>query len=416
MNRSAARRYVLAYADQGLTALLSLGVSLWLIRRGVPEAFGAYVFWANTVLVIGTLVAGMTAVHLHRLPPGPPTARRGAERVILSATIAFTALAALGTAAAVPLLSPPFGLWAAVVFVPGTLVGLYARSLAASRGVLGAAAAVSAAVFATVLLGLAVGFLLDQAATAQEVLLLAGVGQAVGGGWALAWLARAGGGSAAGPDFGRDTRRRWRAMLRRSGWPVLAGMANETSTRLYIFLVAAWAGAPALASLGAAQMMLRPATLLAGAWAAAARTGLAARRYAGDAGGFRRLVVIGGAGPALATFGLGLALAAAWPLVSRYLYGGRYPDLAGVVVLWGVNMGLSCFVVAGTVALQALRRLRAAAAAEVVAALVCAVAMPAVLLVLPPPAVLGSMILALALQVTLQARAVRRALRTVGAG
>jgi hypothetical protein len=98
-------------------------------------------------------------------------------------------------------------------------------------------------------------------------------------------------------------------------------------------------------------------------------------------------------------------------LVSTYLYGGRYPALGGIVLLWSVYMAIACCVLAGTVGLQALRRLRVAAASDLTGALVCAAAMPLLLWIFPPPAALAAMILAGLAQVFVQGRAIRRALR-----
>ena len=402
-------RFALAFAEQGFTALLSLGVTLWLIRRGTAEQLGGYVFWANLVLVAGTLIAAFTSVHLYRLPPGPG-GRWRAERAILSANLLLVALSGLGTAALVAVLGPPFGIWTAALLVPGTVLGLHARSLAASRGALGLSAAVSAAAFLSVAALMAVELALGDPPSVPLLLAVNGAAQGLAG--AAVILRLAGKGAA---DFGPGARRRWRAMARRSGWALLAGAANETFTRLYIFLVAAWFGPVALAGLAAAQAMLRPATLLAGAFGAAARAPLAVRRHEGDARGFWRLLVIGATGPALVTLALGAGMAALWPLVAHWVFGGRYEGLEGVVLLWAVVMAISCFWVAGLSALQVLGRLRALAAAESGGALTAAAAMPPLLHLFGPPGALAAIALGGVVQVSLMVRGVRRGLAAAGA-
>ena len=396
------RRFVLGFGDQGLTALMSLIVSIWLIRRGAEGEFGAYIFWASAALLAVSLVSSLTTVHLHRLRPGAGAGRRATERSLLSATLFLTLVGALVTGFALLLLPTPLALVGAVILVPGTLLGFYARALAISRGAVGWATMISLLVFGVVLAGLGAEIALGWPATAQHVLVLMGAAQGLAGGAVLAWLSA---GSPPGLDSG--LRRRWAALLRRSAWPLAGGVAFEISTRLYVFLVAAWAGTAAMAALAAAQTLLRPATLLAGAWAAAARSALAAHRHEGDVAGFRRVLRWGALGPALATLFLGLGLATSWPLVSAWLLAGRYPDIAGTVLLWTVNLAIACFIFSHGVALQALGQLRAAAQADLAAAVVTAVSMPALLWLLPPPGALLAMMLGGALQLVLQRRALR---------
>lgn len=393
------RRYLLAFGDQGLTALLSLAVSLWLIRRGGPEDFGAFVFWMSAAQVVSTLAGSLTSVHLHRLPPAPLAGRRGMERALLAATILLAGLSGTITLLALPLLGAPLGLWGAALLVPGTLIGTYARILATSRAELGQALAISLAVSVLVLAGMGIGALLGWPATANQVLVLAGLGQALAGGLVLARLS-----AGQRPDWAG---RRWRALLRHSGWPLAGGISAEVATRLYVFMVAAWAGTAAMAALAAGQTLLRPATLLAGAWAGAARSALARHRHAGDDAAFVRLVGLGALGPAVATLLLGIGLAWFWPWVSALAYGGRYAGLAGVVLLWTVAMVIACFVFVFGVALQAQGRLRAAARADLAAAIVIAVSMPIMLWLLPPPGALLAMILGNIVQVGMQLRSLR---------
>ncbi len=402
------RRYILAFGDQGLTALLSLCVALWLIRRGGPEDFGAYVFWASAALVVSTFAGSLTSVHLHPLRPAPLQGRRNVERALLAATILLTGLAAALTLLALPLLGPPLGLWGAALLVPGTLLGIYARTLATSRGVLGLAMTISLAVALVVVAGMGLGALLGWPASANQVLVLAGLAQGIAGAWVLARLS-----AGLRPDW---SGRRWRVLLRHSGWPLAGGMANEVSTRLYVFLVAAWGGTAAMAALAAAQTLLRPATLLAGAWAGAARSALAPQSHAGDLAGFARLVRLGALGPALATLLLGCGLALFWPQVSALAYGGRYADLAGVVLLWTLTMAISCFVFVFGVALQAMGRLRDAARSDLAAAVVIAISMPVVLMLLPPPGALLAMMLGGLVQIGVQWLGLRRGMRCPRSG
>jgi len=403
------RRYLLGFGEQALIALLSLIVSLWLIRRGAEGEFGAYVFWASAALLAVALTTSLTSVHLYRLPPHAGAGRRATERSLLSATLLLALAAALITALAVRLLPPQLGLPGAILLVPGTLIGFYARALAVSRAEVKWAALISLIVFGMVLGGLAVELALGLPATAENVLLLTGAAQALAGGAVLVRLS-----AGARPGLGRAHQRRWAALLRRSGWPLAGALASEISTRLYVFLVAASAGTTAMAALAAAQTLLRPATLLAGAWAAAARSALAAHRHEGDMSRFRRVLRWGAIGPAVATLTLGLGLAAFWPLVSAWVFAGRYPDLAGTVLLWTVNMAIACFVFSHGVALQALGQLRAAAQGDLTAALVTAVSMPLLLWMLPPSAALLAMIFGGAVQLALQRRALGRWLTPTG--
>jgi O-antigen/teichoic acid export membrane protein len=405
--RKGGLRYVFAFADQGLNALLSLGVTLWLIRRGTAEQLGTYVFWANTVLVIGTFITAFTSVHIYRLPP--TSGRYATERAILSANLTMAALAALLTLAVVPLLGHPLGLYAAAAFVPGIVIGLHARAVATARGDMGSAAAISAVPFIAVLAVVVAEAWLSAPPSVPLLLLVNGLSQGVAG---IVIILRLCGPGAA--DFSASARSRWRVLARRSGWSLLAGMANETFTRLYIFMDFAWFGAPALATLTAAQTMLRPATLLAGAFGSAARGPLAARRHAGDTHGFLRLLVLGGTAPAIITLVLGGIIAALWPWVSAWLYAGRYAGLENVVLLWSVVMAISCFWVAGLAGLQSLARLRSLAIAEVGGAITCAVAMPPLLWLLAPPGALVAIIIGGCVQVALLGYGILKGLQALG--
>ncbi|MDB5368653.1 MAG: hypothetical protein JWP20_211 [Roseomonas sp.] len=359
--------------------------------------------------MVGTFITAFTSVHIYRLPPA--AGRYATERAILSANLTLATLAGLLTLAAVPALGHPLGLWAAALFVPGTVIGLHARAVATARGAMASATTVSAAPFVAVFAGLAVEAWLGQAPSVPVLLLLNGLAQGVVG---AAVILRLCGGAAA--DFGPGARRRWRVLARRSGWALLAGMANEVFTRLYIFLVFAWFGAAALATLTAAQTMLRPATLLAGAFGSAARGPLAARRHAGDTRGFLRLLALGAAAPAVITLLLGGAVAALWPWISAWIYAGRYEGLEKVVLLWAVVMAISCFWVAGLAGLQSLARLRSLAMAEIGGAVTSAVAMPPLLWLLAPPGALVATILGGLVQVALLTLGVLRGLRALGHG
>ncbi|MBU8544873.1 MULTISPECIES: polysaccharide biosynthesis protein [Roseomonadaceae] len=379
---------------------------LWLIRRGSAEQLGSYVFWANSALVAGTLAAAFTSVHLYRLPPAPSPGRRRAERVLLSGNLLLALLMGLLTLLVVPWLGATLGLWIAALFLPCTILALHARVLATTHGALGAAAAISAAPLLAVGCGMGAELVLGRTPSVPLLLALNGLAQGVAGAIVIRRLG--------GPwpmDFGAGARRRWRALARRSRWSLAAGLGNEVFTRLYIFVVPAWFGAAALAGLAAAQAMLRPATLLAGAFGAAARRPLARLRHEGDAAGFWRLLTIGALGPACATLLLGGVVAALWPWIAAWVFGGRYAGLEKLVLLWSVVMAISCFWVAGLAGLQVLGRLRALAMAEIGGALVCALAMAPMLLLLDAPGALLAIALGGVVQVTLLASGVRRGLR-----
>ena len=386
--------------------MLSFGTVLWLIRRGSAEQLGSYVFWANTALVAGTLAAAFTSVHLYRLPPAPSPGRRRAERVLLSGNLLLALLAGLVTLLAVPWLGATLGLWIAALFLPCTILALHARALATTHGALGAAAAVSAAPLLAVSCGMAVEAVLGRTPSVPLLLALNGLAQGVAGAIVIRRL-----GGPSPMDFGAGARRRWRALARRSRWSLAAGLGNEVFTRLYIFIVPAWFGAAALAGLAAAQATLRPATLLAGAFGAAARRPLARLRHTGDAAGFWRLLMLGAAAPACVTLLLGGVLAGVWPWISTWIFGGRYAGLEEVVMLWSVVMAIGCLWVAGLVGLQVLGRLRALALAEIGGALACAMTMAPLLLLLASPGALLAMAVGGVVQVTLLAWGVHRGLR-----
>ncbi|HWK48158.1 MAG TPA: hypothetical protein VNT30_25775 [Stellaceae bacterium] len=386
-------RYLLSLIEQGAASLINLGLNLLLIRLVGAGEYGAFIFWSNAGLILNSVQNALTACHVVVLPPGAEAraARVIPERILLSVSVLFALLAALGTLLAIVLLRRTgsiLAIWPVVAFVPAFLLQQYARSLAFSRAAPGIAASLTVSVLvlggALLIAAYLAGIHLD-AGHALAILAIAYGGVAVIGLWRLD-----GGGGVA---FDRATLAAYRPYLTDSRWVLLGASTTELLSRFYGFIVIAWFGAVALGTLSAAQLLLRPMVLLVNAWSPVARAAMANARERGDWPGFRhhmlRAVV------ANLVFGVPWTVAVflAWPLISEYLYKGAYADAAPIALLWGVSSILGGFQVIPNIGLQVLRAFRLLSYANLAAALSAVGSITLLLgLFAYPAAVVGTMV------------------------
>ncbi|MGA0605228.1 hypothetical protein ACO2Q0_04430 [Phenylobacterium sp. VNQ135] len=366
------RRYAASAVEQALWSLTNLGVSLLLARVAAPEVFGAFVFWASCAFVLSSVQNAVSVCHLQVLAPGPGQAphRRDTERLMHLATAALLVLTALGALAAVALLPATSALRspAAAFYLPAFLLQQYVRALTFSRGhPLAAALQTGLVLVAAVLCGLVLWASGASPDLDAFLWLLGAAYGIVGLGGALV-LCR---GQLRGelPPLSA-----YAGYARRTGWVLLGVSAAELLTRFYAFVVAARFGAETLAGLAAAQLLLRPVPLMGLAWGMVGRADLAARRDAADWSGFRRLILIAMVGGLTIAAVWTAVVAGAWPVLAQAAFGGRYMDLGGVALLWGVSSALSLAQSVLNPALQALKAFRPLALANAAAAAIAATA------------------------------------------
>ncbi|PTS88572.1 MULTISPECIES: lipopolysaccharide biosynthesis protein [unclassified Caulobacter] len=365
-------RYLISALEQAIWSLLNFGVNLLLIRFVAPDQYGGFVFWASIGFVLSSLQNALTVCHLQVLGPGEGTApeRLPVERLMHGVNLVFlavVALASLGGALAYLRAGSPYGAVAATLFVPAYLLQQYVRALAFSRGRPGVAAIQTSLVLLLVVPLLGGALVLQPHLTANTILLSLGAAYAVVGGGGLVLATRG-----QGPLPGTRELAAFSGYARQSGWIFLGVSSTELLTRFYVFVVAGWYGAAALASLAATQQLLRPIPLLASSWGMVARADLARRRDAGQWRAFSASTLLALLGGAVVAVLWTFMIYEAWPLITEHLFGGKYAEDGWMVLLWGISAALGFGQVVVSAALQVLRAFKALALANTAASLVAA--------------------------------------------
>jgi O-antigen/teichoic acid export membrane protein len=372
-------RYLTSIVEQALWSLLNLGVTLLLARLASPEEFGVFVFWSSIAYVMSSLQNALTLCHLQILPTGSglDPERREVERLMLGVTLVFliaTTVVTLVLSAALQAAGSPFGAPAAALLVPAFLLQQYVRFLCFSRGqaLTAAIQTGSVLVLAAVLLGLG-GVFLDPMDANEMLLLLGAAYGAVG----LAGLIRAMRGLWSGLSF--RVLKAYGGYVRQSGWIFLGVASSELLARFYVFAIGGLLGNAVLALLSFSQTFLRPVPLLALSWSMIGRNDLVRRREAADWSGFARMIFAVCVGGVLVAAAWSLAIVSCWPLITHWLFDGKYVEAGPLIPLWGLAaaMGFLQLVIStGLQVLQAFKALALAnAGASVVAALTILMAM-----------------------------------------
>jgi hypothetical protein len=326
--------YLLCLIEQGLGSVLNIGLNIWLIRAGRPELFGVFAFWFNIMLLAGSVQSGLALAHLLPLAPGAGTLPRriGAERALLSASLAMVAVAAVLVALAVAAGGGRSDLAAsgAIGMVPAYLAYQYARALAFSRGAIRTATCATATLVAASVAGLAVCARLPGGLGASAVLWAMGCAYGVAGIAATLHLA-------AGLRLRPRHLRLYGPYLARSRWSVLGVVCFEAMNRVPGFAVTFWLGAPALGRMSATQLPARPPILLVAALLPALRNDLVRLREAADWHRFAAHTLRGGVA-ALAVNALwAVPIGLGWPLLSRLVFHDRFSEDLALGLLWAAS-------------------------------------------------------------------------------
>ncbi len=360
-------RYLVSLAEQGFASILNLGLGLWLIRQVGAGQYGVFILWNNVALIASSVQNAATVCHLQALAPGEEhrAARIAPERLLLAVNTLMLVAAAAASAVACALigskeLAPP----AAIGFVPAFLLYQYARALAFTRGAVRQASVITLAVLLASIAMFGAAWLAGIKPRAEVSLTLLGAAYAIAG-FASLWRLTPG----LRLVVPWSELRLYRRYVHDSLWVLLGVGSTEAIARFYSFIVTAWFGPAALGTLSAAQVLLRPAILAVNAWGWVARTDMAGRRQAGDWRGFVTSLTRGIIGVLLISLPWGLCVWLGWPLVSQYLYGGRFAAAGWIALLWAFSAALGGSQNALSLAFQALRAFRALAYADLAAAL-----------------------------------------------
>jgi O-antigen/teichoic acid export membrane protein len=385
-------RYLGSLLEQGMGAIITFGINLWLIRNGEAASYGVYVFWYAVAWVLATCQSTLTLVHLSSLPSGADrlAERREPERVLFSVSLLIMAACALGVFVANQVLhgtGSNLDEPAAALFIPAFLLYQFVRAFAFSRRRVVLAAGLTGAVMTVAALGLAGDAWLGFRPDAARVLVIVGIAYGVCAGTVLLLLD-----PSIRPMVRRSGLHRYAQYLRGSGWMMLGAGSAEITNRLYSFIVVAWFGTAALAALSAVQVVIRPAWMLSAAWSSIGFPAMATQRAAGDLRGMFTTMLRGAAMTAAGSALWTGAVIAAWPWISHLLYRGRYADLGMLGWFWGGNVVLGSIAVAPNIAMLVLGQFRRLALIDLFGAAVCSLSLVLLLTRFDyPAAILGTM-------------------------
>jgi O-antigen/teichoic acid export membrane protein len=359
-------RFILSLAEQAMGSIITFGINLWLIRNGEASSYGVYVFWFSVAWVLGTCQGTLIITHLFNLPSGDDrlAQRREPERLLFTVSVLVTAVAGVG----IGLINMLMVHWdtnlaepAAAGFIAAFLLYQYARGRVLLATVL------TFGVLVVSFGGLGFDHWFGMRPNAARVLSIVGAAYGL---CALVTLRVLLAGMK--PMVRLEELRLYMRYLRGSGWMMLGAASGEVISRLYSFAVVGRFGTDALARLSAVQVVIRPAWMLAAAWASIGYPTMSTQRAAND----RRGVVFTIARGAAATFA-GSALWSAivimgWPLFAQTLYRGRYEDAGAIALLWTGNVLLGSVAMTLNVGLLALSEFRRLALLDLAGAAVCA--------------------------------------------
>jgi hypothetical protein len=385
-------RFLASLAEQGMGALITFGINLWLIRSGAAASYGVYVFWYAVAWVMATCQSTLTIVHLSSLPSGPDrlAERREPERVLFTASLIIIGIAGLSVFAA----SLAFGGAgselhepAAALFIPAFLLYQFVRAFAFSRKRAVLAAGLTGAVMVTAAIGLALDAWLGFRPDARRVLVIVGAAYGLCAIVVMGLID-----PTIRPVLSVSGMRRYAHYMRGSGWMILGAGSAEITNRLYSFMVVSWFSTQALARLSAVQVVIRPAWMLSAAWASIGFPTMATHRAAGDRRSLVRMMLGGGALSAAGSAVWTGIVIFAWPWISSEMYRGQYADIGNIAWYWGGNVVLGSIAVALNIAMLVLGEFRLLAVIDVAGAAFCSAMILTLLTHFDyPTAILGTM-------------------------
>jgi O-antigen/teichoic acid export membrane protein len=366
------KRYLNSIIEQGLWSLLNLGVTLLLGRLVAPEQFGAFIFWSSSAYVLSSLQNAISVCHIQVLAPGDgdDPERRPIEQLMLVVNAAYlvaVAVAVAGVTGLLALRGSAFGALTAAIYAPAFLLQQYVRALCFSRGQSGVAAVQTGMVLVLGVALLAAGYLLFKPMTAVDILALLGCAYGVVG---VFGMVRATRGQWSGLSLGML--HQYGPYARQSAWIFLGVTTTEILARFYVFATSGLYDVRTLAMLSFSQTFLRPVPLLASSWGMVARNDLVRRRDAADWRGFVKILLIAAAAGLVVSVLWSGFVYQVWPLITHYLFGGKYGDARWMLPLWGISVLFSFWQVVTGTALQVVRQFKALALANAAASVVAA--------------------------------------------
>lgn len=321
--------------DQAIVSAFNLGLSLTFIALATPAEFGQFVV-VQAALIISLAIQGpLVLTPANLLLPGRDGHRQSSDLSMLSTVNGFilaTALVICGIAGWA-YLSDPVAMTALLAISAASVVREYSRTVFFVRGDARRALTQDALYVAlSAVLILCLWPLLEP---------LAATLCAMAAGHCTAWLiVRPKLHFAPGQILSHLAA--YASVWHDARWALIGSLQTEAQTRGYIYITEAWRGPVAVGTLQAGRLLLSPLALAISAWGRVARPSMVASLHNEDSrAAFRTL----GSGIAM-VLGLaalyGVAILLAWPLIERFIFADRYPDMERIVGVWWVHAVLFC--------------------------------------------------------------------------
>lgn len=186
--------------------------------------------------------------------------------------------------------------------------------------------------------------------------------------------------------------RRYRTLFKLTRWNLVSGIANEVQSRTFLFLVEAFRGLVATATLHAGRLIISPIILLMMAIGRIVLPRMAHHIYHGRLSEAYSIIRLTAAGLFALALAYCLVMLPALPLLERYLFRGQYPEIVQTMYAWGAYSVLSVPIWCLTWLYRAMERFRELAIVNVLDAIFVLLAMCSLLLPVPLYASVGAMI------------------------
>lgn len=354
------KRYFLTFCNQGLVSVFNFALVVSLVRQWEIYDFGIFALVLQIALTLESFQSAFVTAPLSVLAPA--TTRR-APRLIIETTLWGTgslliAVVAVAAIAGTAVLDESGRTLVVAVTIAGFLTARllrdYARSYLFSR-LLPAKVAVADLIY----VGVGSGVVAAVWVSPQQVDLVVVLAGLASGALIGAWLSLVAAGVPTRIHLRRRVLRRYRGMWSRTARWAVAGVTTTTlHARSHTIVVTAAFGPELFAALAAGEALVAPIRAALHAWGTITRPIMATafgRRDLANIDLINRIsMALLAAGFLLFTSALWLS----WDFISNALYGSKYTDMALIVGLWVLVIGLVSVRSVLSITLQSMQAFR----------------------------------------------------------